>query len=273
MSTFTAPKIGPAAVSGGATTSPTATFDWIRFEPDGTSGAADPTDEFDGNGLDECRWNAIVREDPTNYEVADGGLTITTTEGDIYQTPNAAGATNLCCSRTPTCRRTTRETQAVGDVHRRLRPGGPARLRRRRQLRQARRHLRHRAGPHQPGRAALRVELGHPGPAAPGRPAGQRDVVPPAADQGRGRPTSVRSPSTAAEWQPVGTVDTRRPTWTSACSPSACSSRAGPRRSTTSGSPRPQPRTVRPSPTTTPPPLGGPRGRHRRAGRRHRPRR
>jgi PKD repeat protein/type 1 glutamine amidotransferase len=95
MSTFTAPKIGPAAVSGGATTSPTATFDWIRFEPDGTSGAGDPSDEFDGNGLDECRWNAIVREDPSKYEVADGELTITTTEGDIYQTPNAAGATNF----------------------------------------------------------------------------------------------------------------------------------------------------------------------------------
>ena len=53
MSTFTAPKIGPAAVSGGATTSPTATFDWIRFEPDGTSGATDPSDEFNGRGLDE----------------------------------------------------------------------------------------------------------------------------------------------------------------------------------------------------------------------------
>ena len=95
MSTFTAPKIGPAAVSGGATTSPTATFDWIRFEPDGTSGATDPSDEFTGPGLDECRWNAIVREDPTKYQVADGQLTITTTEGDIYQTPNAAGATNF----------------------------------------------------------------------------------------------------------------------------------------------------------------------------------
>ena len=151
-----------------------------------------------------------MREDPTSYEVADGELTITTTEGDIYQTPNAAGGHQLrSCSPTPTLPADYIDRDAaVGDVHRRLRPGGPARLRRRRQLRQARRHLR------RPAQGRInRVELRSESdgaiqqPAAPGRRAGQRHVVPPAADQGRGRATSVRSPSTAAGWQPVGTVD------------------------------------------------------------------
>ncbi|NYE38606.1 PKD repeat protein/type 1 glutamine amidotransferase [Nocardioides cavernae] len=95
LSTFDAPKIGPAAVSGGAPSSPTATFDWIRFEPDGTSGSTDPSDEFDGPGLDDCRWNASVREDPSRYEVEDGALTITTTGGDLYQDSDASGTSNL----------------------------------------------------------------------------------------------------------------------------------------------------------------------------------
>ncbi|MDZ5661737.1 ThuA domain-containing protein [Nocardioides sp. S-58] len=95
MSTLADPKIGPAAVSGGATSSPTATFDWIRFDPDGTSGSTDPTDEFDGAELDGCRWNASVREDPSRHEVAGGALTITTTGGDLYQTSDPSGTTNL----------------------------------------------------------------------------------------------------------------------------------------------------------------------------------
>ncbi|MCP3424288.1 ThuA domain-containing protein [Nocardioides pinisoli] len=95
LSTFAEPKIGPTAVSGGAASSPTATFDWIRFEPDGTSGATDPTDEFEGNGLDECRWNAIVREDASLYDVADGALTINATTGDLYQDSDASGTRNL----------------------------------------------------------------------------------------------------------------------------------------------------------------------------------
>ena len=66
-----------------------------------------------------------MREDPTSYEVADGELTITTTEGDIYQTPNAAGATNFVLqSAANLAGGLRRGDQAVGDVHRRLRPGG-----------------------------------------------------------------------------------------------------------------------------------------------------
>ncbi|MFB9315717.1 ThuA domain-containing protein [Nocardioides plantarum] len=85
MSTLAEPRIGPTAVSGGATGTPTATFDWIRFDPDGTSGSTDPTDEFDGAGLETCRWNAIVREDPSLYDVENGALVVQATLGDLYQ--------------------------------------------------------------------------------------------------------------------------------------------------------------------------------------------
>ncbi|HYH72722.1 MAG TPA: Ig-like domain-containing protein, partial [Nocardioides sp.] len=97
MSTLPSPKVGPTAISGMVTTtSPTATFDWIRFEPDGTSGSTDPSDEFTGAGLDTCRWNAIVREDPSAYEVADGGLTIEGAPADLYtDSANEGDATNL----------------------------------------------------------------------------------------------------------------------------------------------------------------------------------
>ncbi|WP_210437764.1 ThuA domain-containing protein [Nocardioides xinjiangensis] len=95
MSSFADPKIGPAAVSGGAQGTPTATFDWIRFDPDGTSGAADPTDEFDGTALDTCRWNAIVREDASLYDVENGALTISATTGDLYQGSDPSGTRNI----------------------------------------------------------------------------------------------------------------------------------------------------------------------------------
>ncbi|MCD4523371.1 ThuA domain-containing protein [Nocardioides sp. cx-173] len=95
MSSFADPRVGPAAVSGAAATTPEASFDWIRFEPDGNGETVEPTDEFDGSELDSCRWNAIVREDPSRYEVSEGGLTITTTAGDLYQTSDPSATTNL----------------------------------------------------------------------------------------------------------------------------------------------------------------------------------
>ena len=96
MSTFAEPRIGPAAVSGGAQSTPTAFFDWIRIDPDtgGGSGAA-PSDEFDGATLDECRWNATVREDPSKYRLENGALSITTTDGDIYTANNNGSRSNF----------------------------------------------------------------------------------------------------------------------------------------------------------------------------------
>lgn len=53
------------------------------------------TDEFDGDALDLCRWNAIVREDPTRHRLAGGELTLTTTGGDIWLGADPSSTTNL----------------------------------------------------------------------------------------------------------------------------------------------------------------------------------
>src|SRR5690606_25927870 len=38
----------------------------------------------DGTALDGCRWDRVVRYDPTALEMSDGELTITVPDGDIY---------------------------------------------------------------------------------------------------------------------------------------------------------------------------------------------
>ncbi|HET8784604.1 MAG TPA: ThuA domain-containing protein, partial [Candidatus Limnocylindrales bacterium] len=77
-------KIGMFAFSNSATTEPVAAFDSFTLEtPDAPSGPR-YDDEFDGSSLDTDRWNAIVRDTPSEYAVAGGALTITTSLGDIY---------------------------------------------------------------------------------------------------------------------------------------------------------------------------------------------
>ncbi len=89
LSTFTDPKIGPAALSDLAPTVPMARFDWIRFDPDGTGGGgAEPlVDDFDGSALDPA-WT-VVRQDQSLL-VNGGTLQIQAAPGDIYQTRNDA---------------------------------------------------------------------------------------------------------------------------------------------------------------------------------------
>jgi cytochrome c len=86
LATFTNPRIGPAALSDQAPSFPVARFDWIRFNPDSSSGGGGSgfSDAFDGSSLDKTRWDAIVRDVPSEYTVAGGQLTITTSPGDIY---------------------------------------------------------------------------------------------------------------------------------------------------------------------------------------------
>jgi cytochrome c len=57
----------------------TASFDWFKL-----TAPATPSDEFDGDGLNLCRWNAIVRHDPSGLEVADGKLTLPAAHGDFF---------------------------------------------------------------------------------------------------------------------------------------------------------------------------------------------
>ncbi|WP_049788328.1 ThuA domain-containing protein [Isoptericola variabilis] len=58
----------------------------VEGDPDG--GVRKPSDEFDGEGIDGCRWDSIVRYDADHVTVADGRLQITTQPGDINGSAN-----------------------------------------------------------------------------------------------------------------------------------------------------------------------------------------
>jgi hypothetical protein len=61
-----------------------AVFDHFTLTPDtGDDGVRAPGDEFDGDALDGCRWNAVVRYDSSKVAVTDGQLRIETQPGDI----------------------------------------------------------------------------------------------------------------------------------------------------------------------------------------------
>ncbi|MFG1992600.1 ThuA domain-containing protein [Actinoplanes sp. NPDC048988] len=85
------PRVGVFALNGG-TTAPVvdAAVDWFQMTPDEPAEPVTPSDEFTGAALDKCRWNAVVREDPTAYRIADGSLRIDTPAGDIYGGGNTA---------------------------------------------------------------------------------------------------------------------------------------------------------------------------------------
>jgi cytochrome c len=80
-------KVGMYATAStqAAATTNVASFDWFKLTTPTT-----PSDEFDGDGLDTCRWSGIVRHDPAGYTVADGKLTLPAAHGDFF----AAGANN-----------------------------------------------------------------------------------------------------------------------------------------------------------------------------------
>ncbi|GIJ26209.1 hypothetical protein Vqi01_13710 [Micromonospora qiuiae] len=98
---ITNPRIGLFALNGG-TTAPVidAVFDWFQVTPDAPAGPVDPSDEFTGNALDKCRWDAILREDPSAYRVSGGKLHIDVPKGDIYGTDNT-GPTNFILQNAP----------------------------------------------------------------------------------------------------------------------------------------------------------------------------
>ncbi|ROP35794.1 ThuA domain-containing protein [Saccharothrix texasensis] len=50
--------------------------------------ALPPSDEFDGDRLDGCRWNAVVRPDLASMRMGDGVLSIDTLPGDINGSAN-----------------------------------------------------------------------------------------------------------------------------------------------------------------------------------------
>ncbi len=89
-------KIGVFALSNAAATTADAKFDWLTIDGPGVeSGGGGSGDAFDGPTLDKTRWNAIVREDASLYTIENGGLTVTTAAGDIYQTGDSSATRNF----------------------------------------------------------------------------------------------------------------------------------------------------------------------------------
>jgi cytochrome c len=83
------PKIGLLSLSATGTRPVVdAAFDWFQLLPDPTATVDSPSDEFDGTALNACRWDSIVRGDPSSYRVTGGNLEIDTTAGDIFGSPN-----------------------------------------------------------------------------------------------------------------------------------------------------------------------------------------
>ncbi|RKF25522.1 ThuA domain-containing protein [Micromonospora globbae] len=76
--------IGLMAAGDTAAHAVDAVFDHFTLTPDtGDDGVRAPGDEFDGDALDGCRWNAVVRYDSSKVAVTDGQLRIETQPGDI----------------------------------------------------------------------------------------------------------------------------------------------------------------------------------------------
>jgi PKD repeat protein len=90
ISGWSAPKVGPVALSDQAPTYPVAHFDWIRFNPDepiGGGGGGSFVDDFNGSSLG-AGWD-VVRQDQ-NLTVDGGSLKIPAQTGDIYGGRNDA---------------------------------------------------------------------------------------------------------------------------------------------------------------------------------------
>ena len=82
----------------------TVSFDYFTLDgqdpPSGCECVAGPGDEFDGAALDKTKWNAIVREDDTSYEVSDGALRITTVaRRHLHQRRSEPRPATSSCSR------------------------------------------------------------------------------------------------------------------------------------------------------------------------------
>jgi PKD repeat protein/type 1 glutamine amidotransferase len=82
------PKIGLIALASNGKPVTNASFDWFHITPDDTATKPGPNDEFDGTSLDGCRWNSVVRSDPSAVRVTGGNLEIDTSKGDIFGTSN-----------------------------------------------------------------------------------------------------------------------------------------------------------------------------------------
>ncbi len=88
-------KIGLFSLSNAAATTVPAKFDYVTVTGPNAGGSGGPGDDFTGSSLDKTKWNGIVREDATKYNVSNGALNITTVEGDLYTNSDSTGTRNL----------------------------------------------------------------------------------------------------------------------------------------------------------------------------------
>lgn len=83
------PHVGLMALAGsGDRPVIDAAFDSFHLSPDPNVEHPGVDDEFDGDRLDGCRWDQVVRPDLDLLSVGDGQLLLETAEGDIYGTDN-----------------------------------------------------------------------------------------------------------------------------------------------------------------------------------------
>ena len=176
-------KIGLFAFSNDGVGNPVAAFDSFTLTGDevggGGGGGGTPSgpsydDQFDGATLDKTRWNAIVRDIPAEYAVGGGELTITTGLGDIYTGDTNPPPKNfLLQDASHAGEDWVIETKISGHtITDGYTQGGLHGLRERRQLREARRHLRRGQPADQPDRAPLGGRRRGP------EPAGERRTSP-----------------------------------------------------------------------------------------------
>ena len=79
----TGAQVGLVAAGDTGTAAKVAAVDWFRVTPDREAPAFTADDEFDGTGLDGCRWAQTVRYDAEHVSVGDGHLEVETQPGDI----------------------------------------------------------------------------------------------------------------------------------------------------------------------------------------------
>ena len=106
---------GPQADGQGDTVS----FDyfWLNGSdaPDECECVETGGDDFESGALDKTKWNAIVREDESLYEVSAGALRVTTVAGDIYTNSNPAATRNFILQDAPAGDWVI-ETKVSGDI-------------------------------------------------------------------------------------------------------------------------------------------------------------
>ncbi|MEE6273327.1 family 16 glycoside hydrolase, partial [Georgenia sp. MJ206] len=92
------PHVGVYALNGGGAGVPVIDARFESFTL-ATPVEVGPSDEFDGEVLDRCRWETILRQDTDHYRLADGHLVIDALDGDMHG--GAANAANVILQDAP----------------------------------------------------------------------------------------------------------------------------------------------------------------------------